>query len=69
MITVPLCEVGSPKYRLIMIDFGNDRINIDCQEYMNWIVANGVRGHIYNDLEARFENEIDAVAFKLKFGL
>lgn len=69
MITVPLCEVGSPKYRLIMIDCNNDRIGIDCHEYMNWIVINGVHGHIYNDLEARFENEIDAVAFKLKFGL
>lgn len=69
MITVPLCEVGSPKYRLIMIDSGNDRIGIDCHEYIRWIVENGVRGHIYNDLEAKFENEIDAVAFKLRFGL
>ena len=69
MITVPLCQPGSPKYIITMLRFRAAKINIDCEEYVNWIVANGVNGHIYNDIEARFENEIDAVAFKLKFEL
>ena len=69
MIAVPLCQPGSSKYILTMLRFRAAKININCEEYVNWIVENGVRGHIYNDIEAKFENEEDAVAFKLRFGL
>jgi hypothetical protein len=69
MITVPLCQPGSPKYILTKLKFRANLINIDCEEYVNWIVENGVSGHVYNDIEVRFENEEDAVAFKLRFEL
>jgi hypothetical protein len=69
MITVPLCQPGSPKYIITMLRFRGGKINIDSEKYLTWIVANGVTGHIYNDVEVRFESEIDAVAFRLKFGL
>jgi mannitol-1-phosphate/altronate dehydrogenase len=69
MIIVPLCQRHSPKYIITMLKFKANQINIECEEYVNWIIENGVNGHIYNDVEARFENEEDAVAFKLRFEL